>query len=290
MRRWTPFLAGLLMTFLIGIASLANTPAAHAAFKDSILSVNPVVVNRGEAIKDVAVIGHNVVISGDVYEALLVVNGNVRLTPTARVGVLVDFGGTVETAPGAQVHAEYTVSWGSPFWNSVLLGSGLVLLVWAFRMAFSAALLAVPLLLSIVLGKWLDRPADVIAQSVRRTGAVGLLTALGTLAVSGVLAITILGLPVSAILLLCYGILGLAGWSTVSLWLGRILAHAFSYGDRPRWLQCIMGAAVLMAFISVPTAGVLLFLLSWLVGTGAVTIVLWQWFESRRERRSRKSS
>ena len=79
MKRWTPFLAGLLMAFLIGMASLSNPSVAHAASKESILSVNPVVVNRGEAVKDVAVFGHNVVISGDVYEALLVVNGNVRL-------------------------------------------------------------------------------------------------------------------------------------------------------------------------------------------------------------------
>lgn len=53
-------------------------------------------------IEHVVVVGNNAAVSGDVYEALLVLNGNVHLKSTSRVGVLVDIGGTIQKDPGAQ--------------------------------------------------------------------------------------------------------------------------------------------------------------------------------------------
>lgn len=287
MKHLRTYFASVLAIIAIVWVSLLAAPTSLADTSGSILSSKPVSVHRGEVIEDVVVVGNNVEVSGDVYEALLVLNGNVHLKSTARVGVLVDLGGTIQKDPGAHVNAEYTVSSRFPFWNSVLLGSGMVLMVWAVRVVLSVALLLIPVLLAFVLRKWIEPPTNIIAESVRRSGLAGFLASVGILVVSGALAVTIIGIPISAVILGCYAVVGVIGWSAVCMWLGRIIAQAFNQGGRAKWLQTAMGATVLMAFVNVPIVGPIFLLLLWMVGVGASTIWSWQWYQKRKRNKPR---
>lgn len=282
MKHLRTYFVSVLAIIVIVWVSLLAAPTAFADTSGSILSTKPVSVHRGEVIEDVVVVGNNVEVSGDVYEALLVLNGNVHLKSTARVGVLVDFGGTIQKDPGAHVNAEYAVSSRFPFWNRVLLGSGMVLIVWAVRVVLSVALLLIPVLLAFVLRKWIEPSVNIITESVRRSGLAGFLASVGILVVSGALAVTIIGIPISAVIFGCYAVVGVVGWSAVCLWLGKIIAQAFNQGGRAQWLQTAMGATVLMAFINTPIVGPIFLLLLWMVGVGAITIWSWQWYQKRR--------
>jgi len=279
--------ASVLAVIVIVWVSLWAAPTAYADTSGSILSTKLVTVHRDEVIEDVVVVGNNVEVSGDVYEALLVLNGNVHLKSTARVGVLVDLGGTIQKDHGAHVNAEYTVSSRFQFWNSVVLGSGMVLMVWAVRVVLSVALLLIPVLIAFVLRKWIEPPTNIIAESVRRSGQAGFFSSVGIFVVSGALAVTIVGIPISAVILGCYAVVGVIGWSAVCMWLGRIIAQAFNQGSRAKWLQTAMGSTVLMAFVNVPIVGPIFLLLLWMVGVGAITIWSWQWYQKRRRNKPR---
>lgn len=260
-------------TMCICLICLFNPSLAYADTLHNIISQHGVVVHRQDVVEDVVVIGHNAKVSGDVYEALIVLDGNVHLTSTARVGILIDFGGEIQKDVGAKVNAEYAFSSGKPFWDSVFLGSSMVLVIWILRVVFNLFLLLDAIFLGLILGQKLQLVVEYVTQSARRSGIVGLLSGLGSAIVAGILGVTLVGIPISILILGALTILGLIGWAAVSLWLGRLFSQAFLLRELSIWIQCTIGAGVLIACMNVPIVGLLLFLMFWFVGIGAV--VLW---------------
>jgi hypothetical protein len=280
---WKLLLAGLLgACFLSGST---QTVLAYADTERDIITQQPVNIPIGERVDEVLVIGNDAIISGTVADAVVVINGNIHLTSTARTGVVIDLGGQVTQDPGAHADGVYTLSFSRPFLNSLTVGSALVIAIWAMRLALSAALVAFPVLFSLIFRSILNVPVSYLETSVRRTGLTGVLVSVVFAAVAGITAITIIGLPVSAILLLLYAIVGLIGFTCVSLWVGR-MAKVGGIQEPSIWLQALIGATFVVAFGNLPLMGPFLLMIAWLVGIGAVTMWIWQGWQFRKGRRT----
>ncbi|WP_156039978.1 hypothetical protein [Alicyclobacillus macrosporangiidus] len=266
-------LAAMFLLFVTG-----PTPVFAADGRD-VVSRQAVTIPQGEVAEDVLVIGNDATVSGVVYDNLVVVGGDIHLTGTARAGVVIDLGGHLTQDPGAHANAVFTLSFRQPFLNSLTIGSALVVAVWTLRLALSAALVALPVIVAVLLRSYLDRPVSYVAQSVRRTGLMGLLVSVVFVALGAVSAITVIGLPVTAILLCVYLALGVVGLTGVSAWIGRMTV--FGAPERPVWLQTLLGSTFLMAFGNIPMVGPILLTIAWWVGVGAVTMWVWQGWQSR---------
>lgn len=268
-------LAAMFLVFFTG-----PTPV-FAADGREVVSRQAVNIPQGEVAEDVLVIGNDATVSGVVYDNLVVVGGDIHLTGTARAGVVIDLGGHLTQDPGAHANAVFTLSFRQPFLNSLAIGSALVVAVWALRLALSAGLVALPVIVSVVLRSHLAGPVSYMERSVRRTGLMGLLVSVLFLTLGAISAITVIGLPVTAILLCGYLVLGVVGLTGVSAWIGRMTR--FGTQERPVWLQTLLGSTFLMAFGNIPMVGPILLAIAWWVGVGAVTMWVWQGWQSQRK-------
>lgn len=268
--------------FFLGICTLllSFVPKAYAAVWPTIVSRHSVTIDAHETVDNVLVIGRGVVVSGSVPETLIVWQGNVHLAASARVGRLLDVGGVVNQAPGAKIGDLVTVSTASPVWNTVLLAAGLVMGLWIVRALLAAALLLIPVVISAFLGQRLPALETAKGQSFSRTGVMGFLVSMAVIGGAVVLAATVIGLPLSALLLLGYLGVGLLGWTSVSQWLGDIVGEAF-FSSRTRGFRSFIGASGLVAFVNIPVVGSFLFVWWWCVGIGAMTGALLDRYKRR---------
>lgn len=278
---WRMLLSGLFVAvFFLGAF---HPVQAYADTGRDVVSQQSVSIPRGEIAEDVLVFGNNATISGTVTGTLVVISGNIHLNSTARTDIVIDLGGHLTQDPGAHANAVYTLAFSQPFINSITVGSALVVAIWAMRLALSAALVAFPVVLALIFRSRLEHPVSYLERSVRRAGLTGILTSVIFIALSVITAITIIGLPVTAIMLLVYAIIGLVGFTCISVWLGRVTNFG-GIQERPIWLQTLIGATFVMAFGNIPLVGPILLIIAWLAGVGAVTTWIWQGWQSRKRR------
>jgi hypothetical protein len=181
---------------------------------------------------DVVVFGGNVTVSGMVKGDVTAFGGDVRVTATAAVfGDLNTIGGSSQIDSGAAVYGNrVTGVSGLPFglparlsspgaWLDLGPGAGILSAV------FSALILA---LLAMLVTVFLPVPTNRVAQTIGTqpviTGAIGLLTLVVTPALTLVLVITIILIPLGIIGLLVFAIAFLYGWIALGLELGKRLA------------------------------------------------------------------
>jgi hypothetical protein len=277
---WRVLLCGLVVALLyVGL----HPVQASADIRQDVVIHRPVNIPKGEITDEVLVFGSDAIVSGRVTDTLVVVNGNVHLTSTARTGIVIDLGGQITQDPGSRAEAVYSISFQQPFLNSLLVGSALVLAVWAMRLAISVTLIVCPVALAFIFRSRLERPVSYMEKSLRRSALTGVFASVVFLALSSVVAITIIGLPIAAILLLLYAMLGLLGFSCVSVWLGRMV-NLRGVHDPPVWMKALVGAAFIVAFGNIPVVGPILLAVLWLVGIGAVTTWLWQRWKARKRK------
>lgn len=275
-----------LFTALFWLGFVTPTQA-YADTRQDIVSQKSVNIPQGQIAEDVLVLGNNATISGTVTDTLVVLNGNIHLTSSARTGVVIDLGGHLTQESGAHINAVYTLSFDRPVLNSLALGSTLIMAVWAMQLALSASLVALPVMVAAILQTRLDSYVSKIEKSARRAGLAGLLCSVMFLALSGISAITIVALPLTALLLVAYVLLGLVGYTCVSIWLGRMtrIGHA---ANGSVWLQALIGATFIMAFTNIPLVGPILLLIAWLVGVGTATMQIWQRWQIRLNKTSKE--
>lgn len=285
MKRWqtwiTLFFLAVLVFVIPPFVHLQNVYAYRSAH--TVVSQQPTTISSRQVIDDALVLGHNVHVAGVVNEALVVIDGDVHLASTARVDIVVDLGGRVYFDPGAHVHEMMHLSLSTPFWNGALFGGVAILLLWCGTFLVSLGLVLIVVAIAWGLRKYAERPLEALERSVRRTGFAGLLTSVLTLAVSGLLVATLIGIPLAAMLVVLYLVMGIIGLSVVSIWLGEVFFRE-RLQDRPYWIHALAGASLLMAFSNIPLVGYVLFFIMWNVAIGVSMIWFWKLWISRRKR------
>jgi hypothetical protein len=276
----------LWVSLFLVLATIVGYPNVSYAAVGHIIRDSATTVARDQEVEDVVLIGNDADISGTVTDAVIVINGNVHLRSTARTGLVIDIGGTFTKDPGAKVEEEFTLSFNNAFKNTIAAGGAITFLYWACRLAMSVGMVVFPVLIVLLLNKRLQTPATFAEQSARQAGFIGFLASIGLLFIAGVFGLTIVGLPVTAVILIGYGIASLLGMSSVSIWIGR-LAGRMEADNSPLWKQSLMGAIVIMAFSNIPLIGPFIFAVSLFIGIG--TVYLWIWKSIRNRRKQRKA-
>jgi hypothetical protein len=233
---------------------------------------------------DVVVIGGRATIAGQVDGAVTAVGGNVTLLQGARVGGSVQaYGGSVQTKGDVQVgggiQREPSLStFGQVQWPFVVPGiSALVprLIFWA--------------LAGLLVARFLPAPLRRVESALRGQPAASLLLGVGAtiaaLAISVLLIITCLGIPVAAVLLFVIWVAWVVGTVAVGLWLGKaIFRVALPRDGRAVLLPAVLGVLLLTIAEGIPCLGGVLLLLVSALGLGAVLL---SFLGERRARQSR---
>lgn len=293
---WKKSVLTLLLTLWLGLATQMTlfTPTVLASTNGilpdgTLLRHANTVIGPNQVVEEVVVVGHDVTVEGTVTDNLIVINGNIHLTETAKTGLVMDIGGQVTTSHGAKVRNVVSLWFRGPFQNSLAVGSVGLLVVWVIRIIISAFVLVMPVIVSFLIKPWLLPIKDYLGNSARKTGLAGLFTMVLAVGLAMLFATTIIGLPIAVVVVCVYGLMGLVGLSAASVWIGDMATHGQVY-ERPLWLQSLIGATLLMAFANVPLFGTLLLLLIWLLGSGAVSFFLMaQWRRWRTTRRMKRA-
>ncbi|SHK21838.1 hypothetical protein [Alicyclobacillus tolerans] len=255
---------------LVPFFHLRNVYAVRSAY--TIFRQQNTSIARGQVVDDALILGHNVNLSGHVYEILAVINGNVHVTSSGSADILVDLGGQIFLDHGAHVHQLYHLSLSTPFWNGVLLGGMFALLLWMGMLVLSMGLLFITTIVAWVFQEYTVVPFNILKSSARTAGIAGLLMTVICLAVSGLLAVTLIAIPLAAVAVVLFVIAGILGLSVVALWIGDLFWRE-SNQKRPEWVRAMMGSSLMLAFCNLPWIGLLFFCIFWLIGIG--TIALW---------------
>lgn len=230
----------------------SNTAVDTASPKDE----GPLVIERGQRVPAVVGVGRDVDVRGIVTGDVTAYGGSIRIRPHARVtGDVVAVGGNVNVAPGAVVLGERVA-----LRQQDLAGTGTTWL----ESTYNALIRRLIFFLSfagagvMTVGLFPERVERVASRLSRQPVSSGVLGAVGALALTltgAFFGITIIGLPVSALL---FGLLAVG-------WLLGLVALAQSLGDRlplqhkrhGRWLGFLGGTAAIGLLAMLPYLGAL---------------------------------
>ena len=219
---------------------------------------------------DISSYGSTLEIAGNVGGDVSSYGGRVMLDNTAYIhGTLTLYGADLTRAPGSRVDGPIATqpprseSSDSPFFDPFHFSIPLFQIIIGSLMAAALAYWAPERTL---------RVGEVMFGALPRSLAIGVLSWVLGLILAVILALTIIGIPVTVGILL----LLLVGWVMGSVavgWLiGRTLLHRVGSRDHSRVLEAVVGTIILLLLQSIPFFGGLLCVAIAVVGVGAMLL------------------
>ncbi|MBB3072076.1 hypothetical protein FHS14_005091 [Paenibacillus baekrokdamisoli] len=265
----------LFMLLIPGIASA-----------QSIFEHQNTTVPEGQTVDDVYVVGGDADVLGQVTGVVVVINGSLHIGSTANIkGVIVVVGGQVIQDPRAALGDDvYNISLDSPTQNSLLIGGGLVLGLWVLQLAGSLLMILVPVLIRIIgkqkIAAFTDRYQR---ESMGRLLYIGFLSGLIIAALSALLLVTIIGIPILILILLAVIVAFAVGVTVLSYRIGEMFRGPKQSSD---WMKVLIGASIIAAFVNIPFIGWIVLYLIALVSLGIST----QWIFKKRKKNDSRTS
>jgi hypothetical protein len=275
-QKWALLLA---MIFLVWMGIMP----AHAAERHPVLSLSGdktffsddnVTIPERETIDHVVDVGGNVRLEGSVHE-IIVIGGDLHLAKSARVRDLVlVIGGSITQEPGAKVTDDlFHLALNQPVLNSLLISGVSLFGIWFFQLSISLLFILLPICASFLVKQRLEPFIESIRFDFKRIILIGMVSSLLFVAVGGLLALSVIGIPLFMMLILLFLVFAIIGLTSLSLLIGEQfpLAH-----ERERWLTVAIGSVFVVALLNFPLIGWFVFLgLSWLA-LGLMTNWLWE--------------
>lgn len=262
-------------------------PEAPADLQDRVTFGCGAAVREGEKVRDVVTMGGDVRVAGHAYGDVVTMGGDADVSGVV-VGDVVTMGGDIRVRDGARVHGSLEAMGGSldvdpgAFVSGRQASSGPK--EWAeqeraeedegtiasiFRSGLWHALLfLIGLVMLGTMREQVGNLRDEIAARPVQSGLVGLFGLLAGGVLCVVLCVTIIGIPVAAVLAALGVAAMVAGWTTSAFWLGSVLPIK-ALKDRPVHQ---LGAGIVALFVAglVPVLGSLIGVAALLAGVGAV--------------------
>ena len=268
----------------------------HRRGGDRVLRGNQV-IGPGERARDVVVLGGNVRLDpGATAQRVTAIMGSVDLGPGASTdGEVVAIGGDIHVAPGARVAGDavsiggkividesgevegqqtsidipglgglLTIAGTRP-WQSVRHSP---LLSIASALTQFAVFFGLGLLLMVVFPRRLDALIGSLVNAPVKAVLTGLLGTLSLPIAALLLVVTVVGIPLIAVLVLAVALAGVMGYAALALFFGRALPFRFERGAPI--IQLTIGTAILVAIGQIPILGFLSWMAAWLFVFGAV--------------------
>jgi hypothetical protein len=230
------------------------------------------VISENQTVNDVILVGGDANVSGNVENSVIVFNGNVMIKSTAHIkGMVLVIGGTIEQAPGAVIQdAIIGISLDNSTKNSLLIGSGLLVSIWFLQFIVSLLLIGLPILLAFLMRQRMHPFIQLVKDSSGRAIGIGFFSSLLVLAISILLIITIVGIPVVLIIFLLIALSVLLGITALSHILSEKVQLILQ--GKQTWYTIGIGATLIVSLMNIPIIGVIIILgVIWL-SLGIVTM------------------
>jgi hypothetical protein len=227
-------------------------------------------------------------------KGLVAIDADVTIASGAKVDSIFAIGGTLDVAEGATVK-DIAYANTEPTINGTVTGkvsdmqadfadfagflvAALAVIAFFVFIGWLLAVLISALLLVAFGTSQARRAAANIGGDVLKTLVAGLLMLIIPWIVIGLLAVTIVGLPLAIGLGLMWGFVAFLGWLVVGLWIGERILSRSRTAARP-YGAAVLGVLILMLVSWIPFVNVI----AWWFGLGAVTLAGWRVLRSGGE-------
>ncbi|MFZ5597401.1 MAG: hypothetical protein ACOY31_10375 [Bacillota bacterium] len=258
------------MYLVLALAILLTCFSAGARAEEAVPGHNNV-VNEGQKVKNVFLYGENGIISGEVTDEVVVINGDLTLTGTARIKDRVFLlGGKLTQEPGAVVgEGIYQINLSSENLNSLLLGVGAYSLIELVKLFLGVLIFLTSLASLYALKNRVNRAKYFLQTNIIKTGLLGLFATIGLSLVFIALTVTIIGIPVAILMGLALLILLPVGLGALGITLGELLLKSFSWGEK-QFYQVLFGSLFIVTLLNFPVLGVLWGAVILIIAVGAL--------------------
>jgi len=214
-------------------------------------------VPAGERVENVFLFGRNGYIAGEVTDEVVVINGNLTLTPSARIrDRVIVIGGHLNRETGAQVgKGILNIDAGRAGTNTLFAALlGVVLLTTAKFMLGLAAII-----ICMLAGTFLPGPsrraAGMMQRETLKTLLLGLLGALALLSFGTALMISRRGIPLALVIIPAAAVLLIPGMTGLALLCGDVINRGTGGRLRSPTILAGIGSLPLVALMTFPLAG-----------------------------------
>lgn len=276
---------------LVQIGVLLLCPVwANADSRDMVKIGGNIVVDEGMTIRDAVAVGGNVEVRGEVDGDAVSIGGSILLASSAIVrGDAVCVGGTIELEDGAQIDGsivetgvevdipaligDHGWGWGHDWdWGRIL---------WIVRLFTLLGLLALALLVVAVIPQPFAAVSHVVATYTMTTVLWGVLGVVLIGPFAGLLVLSIFGITLIPLTLICVVCAFFVGYVAVAQVLGRRLLVAARRPDQPIILEVLVGLLVVTAIGYIPVLGWLFTSAASLIGFGGFLLAVSMAFKIR---------
>ncbi len=226
------------------------------------VAIEGTVAGDAEAAAGSVTLGPAAVVEGD-----LTYDGELNRHPDARVAGTVSQEATATPAPVVEVPA-------IPWW----VGQGYWLVV---NLVFGAVLLA-------VFPRFSEEIAATVREEAPKSGGVGLLALVGIPIVLVLIALTLIGVPLSIVGAFVFALLLWIGSIYGGFAVGRWLLSLAEYDNR--WVALVVGLVVVALLGLVPILGEIVGFVVLVLGLGALVLSLRAWYSGRTARRADRTA
>jgi len=243
-----------LMVFLLLILNLFSTNVLAA--QD--LTNKTVVIYENQKVDNVFLFGKDGIISGEVNDEVIIINGNLTLTKTARIkDRIFILGGELTQEPGARVEKGiFYISLSNKDLNSILLGIAAFIIIEVGKLLLALFILFVSFLSALLLKSRIDKTKAILQKNFIKTGLLGLLAAIGLVSALIASMVTIIGIPIAILLGIIFIILLSIGLGPLSLIIGELLLKSFTWSNNKPTLQILIGSLFIISLLNFPILGI----------------------------------
>lgn len=256
--------------FLLLFVVLLNFFSVGAWAAEPVFNQNKV-VNEGQKVENVFLYGEDGIISGEVNDEVVVINGNLTLTKTARVKDMVFLiGGELTQEPGAEVRKGiFHLNFANENLNSLLLGAGAFILMEMAKLFLTLLTFLLSLASLFVFKNKVGKAKAMLQANMLKVGLLGMFATIGLGLVLIALTVTIWGIPAAVFLGLVILILLPVGLGALSFIIGGLLLKSFAWGQKP-FYQVLIGSLFIVALLNFPVLGILWGVLVLIFAIGAL--------------------
>lgn len=270
MKKW------IVVLLLVGLP-LAFPPVVGAKSREMVKIGGDVVVEEGMSVDKAVAVGGDVTVNGVVEDDVVAVAGSVILGSKAVVGGdVVSVGGAIKKEEGAQVRGD-TVEVNIPGVSSVVRSFSKGKWrerFWAFRIISFIGLLALALLIVAVVPKPFGLISATVQKNTLKVILWGLLGLVLIVPFAGLLAISVVGIPLIPLEIILVACALLVGYIAIAQLIGNKMATALKKPDLNILWATLWGLITLWVIGWVPVLGWLVKAVALLLGFGGVIVAL----------------
>lgn len=260
------------------IAGIFVRPAF--AMDKTILNEKKTVMPANEKVDNIIIIGHDIDIKGKVDASVIVINGNLTISKTAKInGLVLVINGDVNQVPGSFVKENILAfKFKSDTVNHLLIGFVLLLSSWLIRFFLSIGFVLMTVLASLLIKNRGNESLQLMKNQTGKLIIVGMASSLAIFGIILLLFLSVVGIPIALLLILPFFIAVIIGLTILSQYLGKKL---ITNVNPSRWITTFAGSFLLISVFNFPFFGFFFFLIIFWLSIGLMIIWMKEVFKKQ---------